>query len=85
MVQGQPSHGGVCETPISTNSWLLWDMYQSFQAMQEAEIGRIPILGQPTQKSLQDSISMEKSRALWHMPGIPVTAGSLKWDDHSPG
>jgi hypothetical protein len=53
--------------------------------MQEAEIGRTVVLGQPRQKSLQDSISMEKSWAWWHMSATPATAGSIKWEDHDQG
>jgi hypothetical protein len=26
-----------------------------------------------------------KSWAWWHAPVIPMTVGSLKWEDHSPG
>jgi hypothetical protein len=44
------------ETPISTNSWARW---QTPVILALWETG-IPLPGQPKQKSLQDSISMEE-------------------------
>jgi hypothetical protein len=55
--QVQPRQG-VCETPISINSWAKWWCLSS--SYMEAKIGRISF--RPTQaKSLQDSIPTEKA------------------------
>jgi hypothetical protein len=44
--------------------------------MQEAEIGKIMVPGQPGQKSSQDPIS-NNSWVCWCAPVSPVTAGSI--------
>jgi hypothetical protein len=45
---------------------------------QEAEIRRLAVQGQPGQKHLRDTISMEKSWVRWYMPVNPVTVESVK-------
>jgi hypothetical protein len=54
-------------------------MHLSSQAIGEAEIGRIPVLGQPKQKSFQDLFSWngEGSWAWFYSPVIP-TAVEIK-------
>jgi hypothetical protein len=47
-------------------------------AEREAEIGRMVILSQFVQKSLQDCISTEKSWVWWQAPFIPASVGSIK-------
>jgi hypothetical protein len=56
--------------------------------MQEVEIWRISVVGQPGPKKKkvhETSILMEKSWAQWCMPIIPTMVGSLKQDDCGPG
>jgi hypothetical protein len=46
--------------------------------MQKPEIGRIIVLDQPSQKSLGDLISPEKSWEWWYMLIISAMVGNIK-------
>jgi hypothetical protein len=54
-------------------------------AVQEAEIGRIVVPGQPEQKKFLRPDLNRKSWALCFMPVIPATAGSINKQDCNLG
>jgi hypothetical protein len=67
----------ILKTPTSTNSWTWWQV-PVILAMQKPEIGRIIVLDQPSQKSLGDLISPEKSWEWWYMLIISAMVGNIK-------
>jgi hypothetical protein len=67
----------VCKTPSQPIAGCS-GVHMSYQAMWEAQIGRIMVLGRPVPKVCEIHISTKKCSVWWHTSVISGMAGSLK-------
>jgi hypothetical protein len=61
----------IYKNVLAGHGWLTPEIW-------EAEIGRMADPGQPGQKSLQDPISTQKTRAWQHLTDVPAMTGGMK-------